>query len=87
MPFQRRTAQTWCRRWTDASGRSRTVSQVNESSDTWPGCRSVEAFNFPSLDDVKNLGWAIDFADHHQFQVIDEKDDPPIGMLKRPRLV
>lgn len=39
------------------------------------------------LDDVKNLGWEIDFSDHHQFAVIDEKDDPPIGKLKRPRLV
>ncbi|KAK9899740.1 arginase [Cystobasidium minutum MCA 4210] len=39
------------------------------------------------LDDVKNLGWDIDFSDHHKFAIIDEKDDPPIGKLKRPRLV
>ncbi|KAL7007477.1 Arginase, catabolizes arginine to ornithine and urea [Cystobasidiomycetes sp. EMM_F5] len=39
------------------------------------------------LDDIKGLGWEVDFEDHHQFEPINEEADPPIGIMKRPRLV
>lgn len=39
------------------------------------------------LDDIKNLGWDVEYEDLLKFEAIDEKDDPPIGILKRPRLV
>lgn len=39
------------------------------------------------LDDIQNLGWEVDFDAHQKFDSIDEKDDPPIGILKKPRLV
>jgi len=39
------------------------------------------------LDQLKGLGWNVKFDGHHQFESIREEDDPPIGILKRPRLV
>lgn len=39
------------------------------------------------LDDLKGLGWSVDFGGHHQFETIEAADDPPIGKLLKPRLV
>lgn len=39
------------------------------------------------LDDIKRLGWDVEFEEHHRFEPMHNEDDPPIGMLKRPRLV
>ena len=33
------------------------------------------------------LGWNVKFDGHHQFERISTADDPPIGILKNPRLV
>lgn len=39
------------------------------------------------LDQLKDLGWNVQFDGHHQFEEISAADDPPIGKLKNPRLV
>jgi arginase len=39
------------------------------------------------LDDIKSLGWDVDYADQMHFEPMSEEQDPPIGILKRPRLV
>jgi len=39
------------------------------------------------LEQLGALDWKVDFAGHHQFESISAEDDPPIGILKRPRLV
>lgn len=39
------------------------------------------------LDDLKELGWQVDFGGHHEFESIEAANDPPIGKLKKPRLV
>ena len=33
------------------------------------------------------MGWKVKFDGHHQFEEIDAANDPPIGILKNPRLV
>jgi len=33
------------------------------------------------------LGWRVKFDGHHQFEEINASTDPPIGILKNPRLV
>ncbi|CAD6578307.1 MAG: Arginase, catabolizes arginine to ornithine and urea [Cyphobasidiales sp. Tagirdzhanova-0007] len=39
------------------------------------------------LNDIKKLGWEVDFDEHHKFQPLKEEDDPPFHRMKRPRLV
>ncbi|KAF8636473.1 hypothetical protein AX17_003289 [Amanita inopinata Kibby_2008] len=39
------------------------------------------------IDQLKSLGWDVKFDGHHQFEEINALDDPPIGILKKPRLV
>ncbi len=36
---------------------------------------------------LEDLGWKVKFDGHHQFEEINAKNDPPIGILKNPRLV
>ncbi|KZT39231.1 Ureohydrolase [Sistotremastrum suecicum HHB10207 ss-3] len=36
---------------------------------------------------LKEIGWEVHFGGHHQFEEIETTNDPPIGKLKRPRLV
>lgn len=36
---------------------------------------------------LKELGWKVQFDGHHQFEEISEQDDPPINNMKNPRLV
>ena len=36
---------------------------------------------------LKELGWEVQFDGHHQFEAIAEEDDPPIGKMKNPRFV
>ncbi|KAG6851284.1 hypothetical protein H0H93_011720 [Arthromyces matolae] len=39
------------------------------------------------IDQLTELGWKVRFDGHHQFEEIDALNDPPIGILKNPRLV
>lgn len=39
------------------------------------------------IDQLIDLGWKVEFDGHHQFEEINARDDPPIGILKNPRLV
>ncbi|RDB21199.1 Arginase [Hypsizygus marmoreus] len=39
------------------------------------------------IDQIAELGWKVNFDGHHQFEEVDAKVDPPIGILKNPRLV
>lgn len=39
------------------------------------------------IKQIENLGWKVKFDGHHQFEGINAADDPPIGILKNPRLV
>jgi hypothetical protein len=36
---------------------------------------------------LQSLGWRVKFDGHHQFEEIKAADDPPIGVLKNPKLV
>lgn len=36
---------------------------------------------------LRDLGWEVQFDGHHQFEEISEEDDPPIGKMKNPRFV
>jgi len=36
---------------------------------------------------LRDLGWQVQFDGHHQFEEISEEDDPPIGKMKNPRFV
>jgi arginase len=38
------------------------------------------------IDQVSTLGWKVHF-DNHQFEDISIEQDPPSGIVKRPRLV
>lgn len=44
----------------------------------------IEAGIFTELE---GLGWKVKFDGHHQFEEINAANDPPIGILKNPRLV
>jgi len=44
----------------------------------------VEAGLIPQLE---LLGWQVQFDGHHQFEEVSAASDPPIGILKNPRLV
>ncbi|PPQ98831.1 hypothetical protein CVT24_003385 [Panaeolus cyanescens] len=46
--------------------------------------RLVEAGLIPQLE---GLGWKVRFDGHHQFEEVNAENDPPIGILKNPRLV
>ena len=39
------------------------------------------------IDQVAALGWQVNFGGHHQFGDITVENDPPRGIVKRPRLV
>ena len=39
------------------------------------------------VEQLKELSWNVKFDGHHQFEDINSFDDPPIGILKNPRLV
>ena len=39
------------------------------------------------VEQLKELNWSVQFDGHHQFEDINSFDDPPIGILKNPRLV
>ncbi|KAG5637759.1 hypothetical protein H0H81_003326 [Sphagnurus paluster] len=39
------------------------------------------------IEQITELGWKVTFDGHHQFDAVDVKNDPPIGILKNPRLV
>ncbi|KAG5647314.1 hypothetical protein DXG03_000852 [Asterophora parasitica] len=39
------------------------------------------------IDQITELGWKVKFDGHHQFEDINAENDPPIGILKNPRLV
>jgi len=39
------------------------------------------------ITDLEGLGWKVKFDGHHQFEEINAATDPPIGILKNPRLV
>lgn len=38
-------------------------------------------------DQLKDIGWKVQFDGHHQFEQLAEADDPPIGKMLNPRLV
>ncbi|KAG6814560.1 hypothetical protein H0H92_000088 [Tricholoma furcatifolium] len=39
------------------------------------------------IDQISDLGWKVKFDGHHQFEEVNAVNDPPIGILKNPRLV
>lgn len=39
------------------------------------------------IDQITELGWKVKFDGHHQFEEVNASSDPPIGILKNPRLV
>ncbi|KAG6877728.1 hypothetical protein C0993_004545 [Termitomyces sp. T159_Od127] len=39
------------------------------------------------IEQIADLGWRVKFDGHHQFEDVDAASDPPIGILKNPRLV
>ncbi|KAF9527036.1 arginase [Crepidotus variabilis] len=39
------------------------------------------------VSQLEGLGWKVKFDGHHQFEEISAVNDPPIGILKNPRLV
>ena len=39
------------------------------------------------IGQLEALGWKVKFDGHHQFEEISAANDPPIGILKNPRLV
>ncbi|CAA7271595.1 unnamed protein product [Cyclocybe aegerita] len=39
------------------------------------------------ISQLEELGWKVKFDGHHQFEEINAAADPPIGILKNPRLV
>jgi arginase len=39
------------------------------------------------VDQLRGLGWVVEFDGHHQFEDISAEIDPPIGGIKNPRLV
>ncbi|KAG6898270.1 hypothetical protein C0992_000715 [Termitomyces sp. T32_za158] len=39
------------------------------------------------IEQIANLGWRVKFDGHHQFEDVDAASDPPVGILKNPRLV
>jgi len=48
---------------------------------------AIHLVNAGLVDQLKSLGWVVEFDGHHQFEDIAAEFDPPIGKLKNPRLV
>ncbi|KAI0306800.1 arginase [Multifurca ochricompacta] len=47
----------------------------------------IHLVNAGLVDQLKDLGWVVEFDGHHQFEDISADIDPQIGKLKNPRLV
>ncbi|KAI0064721.1 arginase [Artomyces pyxidatus] len=47
----------------------------------------IHMVNAGLVQQLKGLGWEVEFDGHHQFEDISAQSDPPIGKLKNPRLV
>ena len=47
----------------------------------------IHLVNAGLADQLRELGWKVQFDGHHQFEEISALNDPPIGPLKNPRLV
>ncbi|KLO19223.1 arginase [Schizopora paradoxa] len=47
----------------------------------------IHLVNAGLVDQLKELGWKVAFDGHHQFEEVSASSDPPIGILKNPRLV
>ena len=47
----------------------------------------IHLVNAGLIDQLSSLGWKVNFDGHHQFEEVDAQQDPPIGVLKNPRLV
>ena len=47
----------------------------------------IHLVNAGLVDQLKDLGWRVQFDGHHQFEEVSAERDPPIGILKNPRLV
>ncbi|THG94817.1 hypothetical protein EW145_g8071 [Phellinidium pouzarii] len=47
----------------------------------------IHLINAGLVDQLKELGWNVQFDGHHQFEEVSAESDPPIGVLKNPRLV
>ena len=47
----------------------------------------IHLVNAGLVDQLKDLGWQVQFDGHHQFEEVSAERDPPIGVLKNPRLV
>jgi len=51
------------------------------------GDGAIHLVNSGLMDQLRGLGWTVQFDGHHQFEDISAANDPPIGTLKNPRLV
>jgi len=47
----------------------------------------IHMVNAGLVDQLRGLGWVVEFDGHHQFEDVAAEFDPPIGKLKNPRLV
>lgn len=47
----------------------------------------IHLVNAGLVQQIKELGWDVKFDGHHQFEEVSATSDPPIGILKNPRLV
>ncbi|EJD02219.1 Ureohydrolase [Fomitiporia mediterranea MF3/22] len=47
----------------------------------------IHLVNAGLIEQLKSLGWTVKFDGHHQFEEVNAQQDPPIGILKNPRLV
>jgi len=47
----------------------------------------IHLINSGLIEQLRGLGWQVEFGGHHQFEEISSEDDPPIGKLRNPRLV
>lgn len=60
-----------------------TTSQPKPGVDQGP----IHLINAGLTTQLRELGWSVLFDGHHQFDAINTLTDPPIGVLKNPRLV
>lgn len=47
----------------------------------------IHIVNAGIAEQLRDLGWNVEFGGHHQFEEISTDEDHPIGKLKNPRLV
>ncbi|KAH9011614.1 arginase [Lactarius pseudohatsudake] len=47
----------------------------------------IHLVNAGLVEQLKDLGWVVEFDGHHQFEDISAAVDPPTGKLRNPRLV